>query len=46
MSQACAGGCGRWLIVGTHAFNIHRGWWCFECAAKHKATCSQFAGAR
>jgi hypothetical protein len=39
-SQRCAGGCGAWLVVGTQAFKLHRGWWCSDCAIKHRSRCS------
>lgn len=42
-SQRCAGGCGTWLVVGVQASHMHKGWWCLECASKHRARCSLHA---
>lgn len=40
MSQRCAGGCGRWLVVGTQVAWLHRNPWCVDCAVKHKRGCA------
>lgn len=39
-TQRCAGGCGTWLRVGTHAVRAHRGAWCSSCWAKHAPNCT------
>lgn len=38
-SQRCAGGCGRWLLVGAHAVRRHRALWCPDCHHRHLGGC-------
>jgi len=35
----CAGGCGLYLLPGTHAHRLHGGWWCGPCFVKHRSRC-------
>lgn len=38
-TKPCAGGCRRWLVVGTYAERRHRGLWCWACYVRHRDRC-------
>lgn len=40
-TSRCAGGCGRFLVVGTYAERRHRTLWCGSCYATHTARCTR-----